>query len=1352
MNLKRILGLSLVVCALGAIAVPLPGYAADATHNWTIYARPGVRFGTDDRTLFIMDFLVPLYRDDKNILFFNPKFTPDDHDGFETNLGIGYRRLLFSDRLILGANVFYDNRLTGWGSRWEQVGVGAEAMAEFNKYVALTGRFNYYFPLTDPRVTITGGGGTGTGYFFRTGGIWTSGSGGSEIVEEAPEGFDGEVGFRVPIVSDYVETWIYVGGYHYHGSHVGTIDGVSARLEIIPTDFLRLSYEYRNDRTTHGDHHGEVTFEVPFSIENLCAGKNPFKGLGSRLKGSRDIKERMVEPVRRDVDIRVVRGATGGGLGTDTMVEGVVFVSEDAENIAGTPDGTFEHPFASITDAMAAINSGGVYATITTIHVINDSDAETAGGGTASLASLMIWGSGQPHPIYGVITNQMSGYPTIGDELILTGGTINVLGTTYTGANGITVSGANANIHHNYFSGNDWGILVNSGSASITDNHIGGGATGLSPMTRCGIYVDGGSISSISRNTIDTVSNGGGYGIYFYNLPSIGSTTISDNTISVSDTMGTIAAGIFFSTCGPISGVTITGNTIGVTSDIASYAYGIGATYGTGDYNLEIAGNSITVAGTANDARGISLDAPGGSITADIHDNGPITVSGSGDAYGINLRAYYNIYARITGNDLSGGITGAGTSDGVYGISLVTDGHPVSETYDITGIGGNGLLISGNNLGGTGIRATGAGGYACGIDIYSRAGNLYALAASGGGITGNTIVADGSDLSGTVVAWADGIIAETRDDLAATIGGGSISSRGLASLGIGLVSDLGDVDAEISVPTISTTGTNSEADGIYVAADNGDTDVTVTDTAITVSAPGSRAYGISGSAWYDLTASISGGSINASGLGAQGIELFNYSGILDANISVPTITATGTYTAGTSYDATGIILQSLSGMIDMTVTGTNITAVGTTNTRARGINVTGSDNITALISGGSITSSGRRAEGIYLGTTGTGSIVDASISNLTLNITGTNTTGSGNDTYATGIFLSAGSGNINANLSGNDVAVSMTSGFTARGIYVTTPGDVAAIISGGSINSTGGRAFGILLESTGTGGDIDADISVPAILVTANGNGLEALGIKLATSSGNIDADIHGLNGTVFPGVTGMKVTGTYGYARGISIESGGGITGGIYGNSSSNRNTITVEGMLGGSNYPTGVYLRAAVDVGLQGDPFEMYYNDLTVTNISPTMREAFGFAINYGSSTNHDVYSRIYNNTITVTGGNGSFGYGAIGGYIRAANLIGYNGSTVSAPTIISGNTLNLTSNVPALGFYIYRTNAVNPGNGNYVDFNNGLYGGANTVTGSSGLYNNASFSMGHPGYWCNFYWGTTGSTGNSQDYIHF
>ena len=59
--------------------------------------------------------------------------------------------------------------------------------------------------------------------------------------------------------------------------------------------------------------------------------------------------------------------------------------------------------------------------------------------------------------------------------------------------------------------------------------------------------------------------------------------------------------------------------------------------------------------------------------------------------------------------------------------------------------------------------------------------------------------------------------------------------------------------------------------------------------------------------------------------------------------------------------------------------------------------------------------------------------------------------------------------------------------------------------------------------------------------------------------------------------------------------------------------------------------------------------------------------------------------------------------------------------------------------------------------MDFNNGAYGGANTVTatGAAGLYYNSYFSMGtpgHPGYWCNFPGGTSGTPGIGVDYIHF
>ncbi len=61
----------------------------DNIQKWTIHFRPGISWGTDNRTLYILDFLVPLYQDEKNILFVNTKYTPNDLNGWEVNLGLG---------------------------------------------------------------------------------------------------------------------------------------------------------------------------------------------------------------------------------------------------------------------------------------------------------------------------------------------------------------------------------------------------------------------------------------------------------------------------------------------------------------------------------------------------------------------------------------------------------------------------------------------------------------------------------------------------------------------------------------------------------------------------------------------------------------------------------------------------------------------------------------------------------------------------------------------------------------------------------------------------------------------------------------------------------------------------------------------------------------------------------------------------------------------------------------------------------------------------------------------------------------------------------------------------------------
>jgi len=246
MNVKRILGLALVLCSIAAFAVPVSGLAADDANDLSVYFRPAVRFGTDDRTLFIFDFLVPVYRGNNDIVFINAKFTPDLDEAWETNLGVGYRRML-SDKLVLGGNLFYDHRKTQYDSHFDQIGLGFEAMADINN-IGLSTRFNYYQPLTRAKL------GVGSGYVFYGSGIYTAG------IEEAMTGFDYEAGIRIPGISNYVETWAYAGGYHFFGCHTPDVNGFSARLEAMPTDFLRLNFEFRNDNINHDEYFGEVAF------------------------------------------------------------------------------------------------------------------------------------------------------------------------------------------------------------------------------------------------------------------------------------------------------------------------------------------------------------------------------------------------------------------------------------------------------------------------------------------------------------------------------------------------------------------------------------------------------------------------------------------------------------------------------------------------------------------------------------------------------------------------------------------------------------------------------------------------------------------------------------------------------------------------------------------------------------------------------------------------------------------------------------------------------------------------------------------------------------------------------------
>ncbi len=631
MNSKRLLGIMIVLSTL-AVALPVSGLAADDAKDLSVYFRPAVRFGTDDRVLFIMDFLMPVYRGDKDIVFINTKFTPDTDEAWETNAGLGYRRML-SDRLILGGNLFYDHHKTAFGSHFNQIGLGLEAMAELNG-LGLATRLNYYQPLNKAKL------GEDFGYVFYGNGIYTAG------VEEPMTGFDYEAGLRIPGISEYVETWAYAGGYHFFGSHVPDVNGFSARIEATPTDFVRLGFEYRNDNINHDEYYGEVALEIPFSITNLVAGKNAFEGLGDVFTGSRSLKERMTEPVHRDVDIVVGKDYLSGpeaASGEGDLAAGVIFVS-DAGTDSGT--GTFENPYNTLAKAEA---DGRLGSSIYTIHVMrgngtgligNDFDTHSTG--------ITIWGAGAANLKYPYVDNLVPGWPLVTSTLAMDAQNMTVMGLYFNTSSDAAIridsnaAGAGLTIADNrIYSTGPYGIRTNFTTADL--------GTPASPAV-------------ISGNTISLVrASGHAFAICFEITSSHDIyTSILDNVLDRVSSEDSLVSGMHLigrDIAGLISGNTI--NNLVATTSGNVWAQGIHIeTWNT--FTASITDNTmsnITASGGTAFVQGIHIRLNGsdsGTLGGTIEGNTIHTSTGNGTAYGISLGADNDsaVTTSVVGNTL----------------------------------------------------------------------------------------------------------------------------------------------------------------------------------------------------------------------------------------------------------------------------------------------------------------------------------------------------------------------------------------------------------------------------------------------------------------------------------------------------------------------------------------------------------------------------------------------------------------------------------------------------------------------------------------------------------------------------
>jgi hypothetical protein len=197
--------------------------------------------GEDRDSRFTLDFLLPVPLSSSSALFFESRaefqglfsrFRSSADRRFDLGFGLGWRKVSESG-LMLGTNVFWDtSRL--YGDWYYSPGFGLE--------MAIYG----YSRMWDLMLN-----------FYRGGGI------------------DLKTGFTFPIWEDRLDMRIFAEKYRFFDGEF--ILGSKGGVEISSPDrFLAVSYEYGQDSRYPEYHAIACSLTVPFSLEKVFSGKNPF--------------------------------------------------------------------------------------------------------------------------------------------------------------------------------------------------------------------------------------------------------------------------------------------------------------------------------------------------------------------------------------------------------------------------------------------------------------------------------------------------------------------------------------------------------------------------------------------------------------------------------------------------------------------------------------------------------------------------------------------------------------------------------------------------------------------------------------------------------------------------------------------------------------------------------------------------------------------------------------------------------------------------------------------------------------------------------------------------------------------
>jgi hypothetical protein len=673
-----------------AIAAPSPDGRSTA----------GIRLG-DGAAEGFADFIVPLLANERDLVFFNPRVSLEDGGAQETNVGFGYRRLWPERKVILGGNVYYDSRFTTHDNQLNQYSLGLEFLSNW-----VDARANWYD--SSDNQALIGAYGTETAVastvrdwgnpYARSHGIYqdytdttttTTTRRRFEKYETGLDGYDAEIGVRLPLPNKAPEARVFVGYYRYDNPFGEDPKGAKGRLEVRAAPYLTFDAEaFENDDLNGSNYFVGARLNLPFDLNRLAQGENPFKGAFGQAPGS--FAERRTEMVVRDGRVQQSQSDYMENLAAkmvdtqittqkhrDTLLKDTNFVNNG--NKTGKEDGTAEHPYNTIQEGVDNVfGQRHVYVFGMPDHGYTPT---TYFSNVVLTDGIKLIGSG--YRINGNAGRSFGGsvYPTVngrglgpvialGDSNQVTGfhlvnlatGTPDVIATLPDGdvinvaRSGIFGNGVQGDI---VITGNtirtdggpnfsDWGdavLLQLTGPSNITiaNNTIdaqGFDTAGITVET----YNDAPVLATISDNTV----SGGIDGIYLdaYDSSYLAA-VVKNNTLNVTEEF---AAGIDANVKGNATlDLALMNNTIMTTSDVAAGIY----LYSDDSSKLAatISGNTISTSGDYSEA--IYMESYGDSqLTTTISGN-TIATTGIGSD-GIDLNSYDNsqLTATIADNQI----------------------------------------------------------------------------------------------------------------------------------------------------------------------------------------------------------------------------------------------------------------------------------------------------------------------------------------------------------------------------------------------------------------------------------------------------------------------------------------------------------------------------------------------------------------------------------------------------------------------------------------------------------------------------------------------------------------------------